>query len=124
MLNLAGFVSEGLFSDNKIKIDPPHHPELIDSVNIVRDLLSDERFRNMANGIPDDYMRALTMIKDPVIRKYINYILETCFAQMIPLKSVIKSIADELHQKDELSGDEVSSIFDLYKQSSLKRIRL
>ena len=35
-LNLAGFVGQGLFSGNSIKIDPPHHPELLDSISVVR----------------------------------------------------------------------------------------
>lgn len=110
-LNLAGFVGEGLFLDNKIKIDPPHHPELLDSIKIVRDMLSDERFKNFADGLPDRYRRNLNMIIDPTVRGYINYMLESCFEKMIPLKSAIKSIADELHRKDELTGDEVSALF-------------
>lgn len=118
-LNLAGFVGEGLFSDNKIKIDPPNHPELLDSIGIVRDMLNDERFRNFANGLPDFYQRKLTMIIDPTVRGYINYMLESCFAKMIPLKLAIKSIADELNQKDELSGDEVSALYNSFTQSSL-----
>lgn len=118
-LNLAGFVGEGLFSDNKIKINPPNHPELLNSIGIVRDMLNDERFRNFANGLPGFYQSKLTMIIDPTVRGYINYIFESCFAKMIPLKSAIKSIADELNRKDELTGDEVSDLFNSFTQSSL-----
>lgn len=117
-LNLAGFVGQGLFSDNSIKIDPPHHPELLDSISVVRDLLSDEGFRNLVNRIPDLYPRTLTMIKEPAIRVYLNYIMDSCFAKMIPLKSAIKAIADELHQKDELTGDEVSALFNFCMRPS------
>lgn len=117
-LNLAGFVGEGLFSDNKIKIDPPHHPELLDSIKIVRDLLNDERFKKFASGLPDQYQRNLNMIVDPTVRGFINYMLESCFAKMIHLKPGIKAIADELHRKDELTGDEVLSLFNSSMQSS------
>jgi ATP-dependent Zn protease len=119
-LNLAGFVGEGLFSGNRITIDPPHHPELLDSIKIVRHMLSDERFENFANGLPDFYQRNLNMIIDPNIRGYINYMLESCFEKMIPLKSAIKSVADELHRKEELSGDEVSALFDSFIRSTLR----
>ena len=114
-LNLAGFVGEGLFSDNKIKIEPPHHPELVDSIGIVRDLLSDERAKNFASGLPDFYRSKMTVIIDPLARGYINYILESCFAKMISLKPVIKLIADGLNMKDELTGDEVSAIFGSFR---------
>jgi hypothetical protein len=110
-LNLAGFVGEGLFSDNKIKIDPPTHPELLDSIKIARDMLNDERFRNFANGLPEFYQRNLNMIIDPTVRGYINYMLESCFAKMIPLKPAIKLIADELSRRDELAGDEITALF-------------
>lgn len=116
-LNLAGFVGEGLFSDNKIKIEPPHHPELTDSIKIFRDLQNDVRYRNFANSLPDLYPRANTMIIDPTVRIYINYMLQTCFAKMIPLKQAVKSIADELFQKDELTGGEVFATFHSSKQS-------
>jgi hypothetical protein len=116
-LNLAGFVGEGLFSDNRIKIDPPHHPELLDSIEIVRDLLNDERVRSFANGLSEFYQQKLTVIKDPIVRSYVNYILESCFAKMIPLKPVIESIANELNQKDELTGDEVFTLFNSFMQS-------
>lgn len=118
-LNLAGFVGEGLFSDNKIKIDPPNHPELVDSIVIVRDLLNDGRVRSFANELPDFYRQKLTMIVDPVVRGYINYILESCFAKMIPLKQAVQLIANELNQKDELTGDEVSVLFNSLIQSNL-----
>ena len=118
-LNLAGFVGEGLFLDSRIKIDPPTHPELIDSIDIVRDLLSDERFRIRASGLSDDYLRGLTMIKDLTIRKYINFILEMCFTEMIQLKPAIKLIAAELHQKDELTGEEVSSYFNFVRSKRI-----
>lgn len=117
-LNLAGFVGEGLFSDNRIKIEPPHHPELTDSIKIFRDLQNDVRYRNFANGLPDVYPRANTMIKDPTVRIYINHMLHTCFAKMIPLKPAIKSIAEELNRKDELTGDEVFALFASSMQSS------
>lgn len=118
-LNLAGFVGEGLFSDNTIKIDPPNHPELLGSIEIVRDMLNDERFKNFANGLPEHYQRSLNMIIDPTVRSYINYILESCFAKMIPLKPAIKSIADELHRKDKLTGDEITTLFNSLMQSDM-----
>jgi ATP-dependent Zn protease len=118
-LNLAGFVGEGLFSDNTIKINPPNHPELLDSIGVVRNLLdSNESFRRLANGLSVSSPSALTMIKDPTIRVYINYILDSCFEKLIPLKPVIKLIAEELYKKEELSGDEVSSHFNSFMQSS------
>ena len=110
-LNLAGFVGEGLFLENRIRINPPDHPELTDSIVIVRDMLNDARFRNFANGLPDFYRSKLTMIIDPTVRGYINYMMESCFAKMVPLKSAIKAIADELNHKDELIGNEISKIF-------------
>lgn len=110
-LNLSGFVGQGIFSGNSIKIDPPHHPELIDSIGIVRDLLSDEGFRTRASQIPDLYPQTLTMIKEPAIRIYLNYILDSCFAKMIPLKPAIQLIAEELYKKDELSGSEVVALY-------------
>ncbi len=118
-LNLAGFVGEGLFSENKIKIDPPTHPELLDSIKIVRDMLNDEGFRNFANGLPDFYQRNLNMIIDPTVRGYINCMLESCFAKMIPLKPAIKSIAEELNRRDELSGEEIADLFNSCIRSSL-----
>jgi hypothetical protein len=118
-LNLAGFVGQGLFLDNSIKIDPPHHPELMDSIGVVRDMLnSDHEFRNLANGLPDLYPRTLTMIKDSTVRVYINYILDSCFAKMIPLKAAIQKIAEELYRRDELTGDEVSHLFESARQSN------
>jgi ATP-dependent Zn protease len=116
-LCLAGFVGEGLFLDNKIKIEPPHHPELTDSIKIFRDLQNDVRYRNFANGLPDLYPRANSMIIDSTVRIYINHMLQTCFAMMIPLKQAVKTIAEELYKKDELTGDEVTALFNSFMQS-------
>ena len=120
-LNLAGFVGQGLFAGNSIKIDPPHHPELVDSIGIVRDLLSDDGFRNLVSRIPDLYPRTLTMIKEPAIRVYLNYIMDSCFAKMLPLKPAIKSIADELNRKGELTGEEVTALFSSFIQGASTR---
>ncbi len=113
---LAGGVSEGLFDDGlaKIAID-----DLAYAVEKVEMLLRHEtQLRNRATRLPIPDPGVLDMIEDPLIRACIVNMIDNCFERMRPLKPVIQKIADELLKREELAGDEVSTLFNTFMKSN------
>lgn len=115
MIALAGGVGEGLFSENLAKIALDDMERAIEEVEKM--LRVDEKFKSWIAGLPVPTPDALGMIKNPLIRTYIVKMVDECFQIMIPLKPVVQLIAGELLKREELTGDEVSALFNSCMQS-------
>jgi ATP-dependent Zn protease len=111
MIALGGYASEILFYD-VIGIGGDGADDLTRAVNIVEDMLQVEDFKKLVSKLPEPSPGELKSVKNPLIRNFIDYKFDQAVNALTPLKHVIHSIAEELYKKEELSGDEVTALFD------------
>ena len=109
---LAGGVGESVFLDNSIKI-------AIDDLNraaanIVNLLNNSYQFRKWAEGLDDPGPDMLSDVEEPLVRACIADCINGCVERMRQLKPLTQLIADELMKKEELTGGEVSALFNSY----------
>ena len=111
---LGGYASELLFTGGTgIGCD-----DLTRASNLVEGMLANEDFKNWVAGLPVPESSTLPMIDNRFIKAYINHILPRCRDDLAPFARVIQLIAGELYKKEELTGDEVTAIFNSFLQSN------
>jgi hypothetical protein len=107
-ISLGGYASEILFSGGSAKIGGD---DLTFAVKRVEDMMQSEDFRNLAATLPIPDPGALDLIDNPTVRAFINYQIDLCVRKLEPLGRKIQLIAETLYQKEELTGAEVSALF-------------
>ena len=116
-ISLSGFVGEMLVSD-KFTISS-NHPDLTCAMELVDQLLEyDHEFRKSVEDIAAKTPGTLNFIENHLIRAYIDGKIRWCYKKLESFKPVIKQIAEELHSKEELTGDEVSVFFNSFTPSN------
>lgn len=114
-ISLAGYASEILFFDSaNIGGD-----DLTFAVKRVEDMMQSEDFRNLAAKLPMPTPGPLDMIENSTIKAFIEYKLHICIKELSPLREAIKLIAEELLEKEELTGAEVSALYSSMAQPTL-----
>ncbi len=83
-------------------------------------MLQDEGFKNWVATLPIPAASPLDMIKNPLVRAYIDYKMRECIEVLAQVKPVIQVIAEELYKKEELAGDEVFELFNSCMKSSFR----
>lgn len=116
MISLGGYASEILFYDGLANIGGD---DLTIAVKTAEDMLKDEQFRNWVDGLPVPEPSALDMIENLLVRKYLHFKIGDCTKALASVGQVIQKVADELYKREELSGDEFSTLFDSIMQSNM-----
>lgn len=111
MISLGGYASEILFSGGTANIGGD---DLTVAVKTIEDLLQFEEFKIWAAGLPTPEPGALDMIMNPLVRAYIDFKMGECIERLIPLRPAIQLIAEELYKREEMTGDEVSALFNSF----------
>lgn len=118
MISLGGFAGEVLFFD-----DVPGIPidDLDRAIKMTENLLQVEEFKEIVAKMHIPDLDALPKVTNPLIRAFICSKMDHCVEVLSQVKSVIPMIAQELLKKEELSGDEVTSIFNHFIKSNLHK---
>lgn len=111
MISLGGFVGEVLFFD-----DVPGIPvdDLDRAIKYAESLLKIEAFKEHVAKMPIPELNALPKATDPLVRAFIDFKVNHCVEVLSQVKPIIQIIAQELFKKEELTGDEVTSIFNTF----------
>jgi ATP-dependent Zn protease len=122
-ISLAGFIGEVLIS-GKYSIYRSH-PDLTGAIELIEDLLAfEETFKIATLNLSINSPGKMTEIENPLVRAYVDWKLSWALRTLIPFKSVIKLIAEKLYESEELTGDEVSTLFNSFTQSNLSAIQV
>jgi hypothetical protein len=113
MISLGGYASEILFYDGIVKIGGD---DLISAVKLTESMLAVDGFRTWLAGTPVPPPSTLDIVENPLVRTYIKMKLDECVHTLNQVKPAIQLIADELYKKDELTGAEISALFDAFIQ--------
>lgn len=118
MISLGGFAGEILFFD-----DVPGIPvdDLDKAIKTTENLLKTDGFKEIVAKMPIPKPDVLSKAADPLVRAFIDYKVNHCVEVLSQVKPIIQMIAKELLKKDELTGDEVTSIFNSLSPSNLHR---
>lgn len=109
-ISLAGFVGEVLIS-GKYSIFRSH-PDLTGAIELVEEMLVyDDSFKDYVIRLAADKPGTLTEIENPLVRAYIDGKIAWCFNKLKPYEAVIKNIAENLYDKEELTGDEILALY-------------
>lgn len=111
---LAGGVGEGLFADNVARVGEDDMARALEEAEKLLKL--DENVKSWIAGWPAPPPGAFSMIQNQLVRSCIVNILNECFEIMIPLKPPVQFIAEELLRREELTGDEISTLFNSFIQ--------
>lgn len=104
---LGGYASELLFlGSTGIGCD-----DLTRASNLVEGMLANEDFSNWAAQLPAPESNDLNMIENRLVKAYINHILPRCRDELAQYAREIRIIAGELFRREELSGEEVATLF-------------
>lgn len=114
MISLGGFASEVLFFN-----DVPGIPidDLDRAIKSTEGLLSVNEFKERVAMMPVPELDVSPRITNPLIGAYIDYELHRCIKVLSEVKPAIQIIAQELLNKEELTGDEVAALLDSFIQS-------
>lgn len=118
MISLGGFAGEVLFFD-----DVPGIPvdDLDRAIKTTEVLMKIEGFKELVATMPVPESDVCPRATDPLVRAFIDFKFHHCVEVLSHVKSVIQVIAHELYKKEELTGDEVSSIFYSFVRSNIHR---
>ncbi|MCM2281421.1 MAG: hypothetical protein NDI61_06200 [Bdellovibrionaceae bacterium] len=105
---MGGYASEILFTGGSCKIGGD---DLTAAVKWVEGMMQSEDFRKLAAKLPDPAPGTLDMIEDSTVRAFIDYQIHMCIKELEPLGRQIQLIAEKLYEQEELTGDEVSALF-------------
>lgn len=108
MIALGGFASEILFSNGVAGVGGD---DLTIAVSNAEAMLQDTEFKNWVSTLPVPAPGPLDMIENVLARAYVERKLLDCVERLDPLRPVIQTIANQLYQKEELSGEEVTALF-------------
>ena len=111
MISLGGYASEILFSGGSVNIGGD---DLTVAAKTAEDMLQVSEFRDWVAGLPKPSSVALDVIENPLVRAYIEYMINSSVETLSPYKHLIEAIANELYIKSEMTGEEVSSIFNSF----------
>lgn len=115
MISLGGYASEILFYDGRFNSG---EDDLTIAANAADNIMQIEQFKIWVAQLPiPDPNPFLNTIKNPLIRAYINLKLDECIKTLNQLRPVIQLIAEELYKREELTGDEVYTLFNSFMQS-------
>ena len=117
MLSLGGFASEFLFFN-----DVPGIPvdDLDKAMRMTANLLENNEFKEIvANKVQIPELEIMPRVTDPLMRAFIDSQLRRCIDVLSQVKPIIGVIARELLKQEELTGDELNSLFD----SELRKIQ-
>lgn len=107
MISLGGYASEGLFFGvSKIGGD-----DLTIAINLIEEMLKIEEFKNWVAELPIPEPGVLDMIENVLVRAYVDYRMNLHLQILAPYKRKIQLIVEELYRREELTGDEVSTLF-------------
>lgn len=109
MLSLGGFASEILFFN-----DIPGIPvdDLDKAMRMTANLLENNEFKEIvANKMQIPELEIMPRVTDPLMRAFIDSQLHQCVDVLSQVKPIIGVIAKELLKKEELTGDELNSLF-------------
>lgn len=110
MISLGGYASEILFFDSaNVGGD-----DLMGAVKRVESLMQSEEFRRVAARLPVPNPGALDLIENSSVRAFIDYQMHLCINKLIPFRELIQLIAEKLCSSEELTGDEVSTIYNSF----------
>lgn len=113
MISLGGYASEILFSGGSVNIGGD---DLTVATNLTEDMLQLEEFRAWVAGLPVPPLSPLDRIENPLVRSYIAYKIDECVKTLDRARPIIQLIAEELYRREELTGDEIFSLFDSFAQ--------
>lgn len=118
MISLGGFAGEVLFFD-----DVPGIPvdDLDRAIKTTESLLQVKEFKERLAEMHIPDLDALPKVTNPLIRAFICSKVDHCVEVLFQVKSVIPIIAQELLKKEELTGDEVTSIFNTFVRSNFHK---
>ena len=109
-ISLAGFIGEVMIS-GKYTIFRSH-PDLTGAMELIEDLLAfEESFKNATIKLSLNSPGTLTEIENPLVRAYVDWKLSWALRTLTPFKQVIELIAEKLYESEELSGNQVSTLF-------------
>jgi len=108
MISLGGYASEILASGGLAKVGGD---DLTDAIKWAENMMQSAEFRNFAAGLPIPDPGALDIIENPTVRAFIEYMICHCIEVMAQFKPIIQVIAEELYKREELTGNEVSALF-------------
>lgn len=111
MISLGGFASEILFFN-----DVPGIPvdDLDRAIKYTESLLKTDGFKEIVVKMPIPEPDILPKATDPLVRAFIDFKVNHCVEVLSQVKPIIQIIAQELFKKEELTGDEVTSIFNTF----------
>jgi ATP-dependent Zn protease len=110
MISLGGYASEILFYDGVAGISGDSGSDLTIAAKTAENILQVPEFKSWVAGLPPA-PSDLNMIENPLVRAYIHFKMGDCIQALTPLMPVIQKIAEELHNREELTGEEVSALF-------------
>ncbi len=117
-ISLAGFVGEVIVSGKYTIFGT--HSDLTGAVELVEDMLEfDDGFKKELINLAATNPGTLTFIENSLARAYIDGKLSWCLKRLNPYEPVIKLIAEKLYENEELTGEQVSTLFDSFLQSRL-----
>lgn len=107
-ISLGGYASEILYSGGSAKIGGD---DLTLAIQLVESMMQSEDFRAFTATLPIPDPGALDSIGNPNTRAFIDYLIDQCVQDLEPFAREIQLIAETLYQKEELTGDQVSALF-------------
>jgi ATP-dependent Zn protease len=111
MISLGGYASEILFYEGSANIGGD---DLTSAVNWVEAMMQSEDFRNSAARLPVPAPGALDMIANPTVRACIDYQMQFAVNKLAPYIPVIQVIAEKLCVSDELTGAQITDLFNSF----------
>jgi ATP-dependent Zn protease len=115
-ISLGGYASEILFTEGSCKFGGD---DLTEALKWINGMMQSEGFRNLAAKLPAPTPGTLDMIENPTVRAFIHYQIGLCIEDLKPLRRQIQLIAEKLYESEELTGDEVSNLFNSIARSHL-----
>ncbi len=108
MISLGGFAGEILFFDDipGIPID-----DLDRAMKITANLLENKEFKEIVAKMPVPQLEVMPKVTNPLMRAFIDSQLHRCRDVLSQVKPILHKIVQELLKKEELTGEEVTSIF-------------
>lgn len=118
MISLGGYASEILFYD----VANIGGDDLSVAANTAEGMLQVDGFKNWVATLPIPAPSPLDMIKNPLVRAYVDHKLRECVEVLAHIKPVIQVIAGELYKKEELTGDDFSALFNSHLPARSERL--
>jgi hypothetical protein len=110
-ISLGGYASEIVCLDGSANVGGD---DLTSAVNWIESMMQSEDFRSLAAGLPIPASGPLDMIENPTVRAFVDYQMHLCIKELAPLERVIRQIAEKLYESDELTGADVTELFNSF----------